>query len=78
MDRTTRIMTEEQRTAYLKSGGDRCPYCGDAEITNLGDPRVGNKVIMQRVYCTCCEISWFDVYTLSDCRSIIRRDAETE
>ena len=57
-------LTEEDKQKYVKSGGAVCPYCGEGNIegafceTNEG-------FASQKMFCTECEKSWYDIYTLT-------------
>ena len=57
-------LTEEDKQKYVKSGGAVCPYCGEWNVegafceTNEG-------FASQKMFCTECEKSWYDIYTLT-------------
>lgn len=58
-------LTEEQKKAYLDSGGSRCPYCGNDDIEgDLWDSDTGYTT--QRIVCHACDAAWRDIYSLSN------------
>ena len=60
-------ITRQQRSTYVRAGGNACPYCGSrsmkSEIVQY-DRLQG--VIEVQVDCMKCKRDWFDIFTLSN------------
>lgn len=57
--------TDEQRDAYIASGGTTCPVCGSIALE--GDSvDIDEGRAMQDVSCVDCNSTWTDVYTLTN------------
>ena len=55
--------------AYLRSGGCRCPFCGNEDIVGEG-VEIDAGIASQEVSCSACHRSWHDDYTLTGFREI--------
>lgn len=72
-DETTRLLTLGKppaqatidKTAYINSGGVKCPYCGSTDIEG-GSREQDDNYMLQEVLCLTCSHSWTDQYTLTD------------
>lgn len=58
-------MTPAQRTAYLESRGQRCPYCGAWWDIEGGPVTIDDGAAYQDVWCACGK-AWTDCYKLSN------------
>jgi len=56
-------LTDEQRAAYIKNGGLRCPFCSSENIDGI-ENNFDSGFMSQVVICTNCNESWSDVYKL--------------
>jgi transposase-like protein len=56
-------LTREQKRAYLKADGVRCPYCRSDEIEG-GHVDIDAGGASQRISCHACGRSWYDGYKL--------------
>ena len=55
----------EVREKYLRTRGERCPFCGSERIEG-GSFEGDGDTVWQDVECQACTRSWQDVYSLSD------------
>ena len=53
---------KERQERYLVQP-DRCPYCGSSDLTG-GSVTMEGGACSQRVWCSDCDHSWYDCYTL--------------
>jgi len=57
------ILTDEQKAEYVKTGGVKCPRCGEGDISadnlEIDSPRAWGKC-----YCEDCHLRWVDQYKL--------------
>jgi len=64
-------MDQEQKQAYLKSEGSKCPFCKSENIwggiTHSAKYYDGYE---QEVQCNECGKAWKDIYTLTDVEEI--------
>ena len=58
------MLTEEQKTRYVKLHGYHCPYCGEAKL-EYGAIEAADDGATQDVFCCACDKSWKDVLTLT-------------
>ena len=58
-------LTENQKVAYIGSGGVRCPHCKSENITG-SHIEVDSTSAWQDISCDDCEMEWRDIYTLTD------------
>lgn len=58
------MLTEEQKTKYLTSGGCTCPFCGSPDIAGQ-EVCVDAGIAWQDISCSDCGKGWQDVYTLT-------------
>ena len=63
-------LTKDQKKAYIKSRGTRCPYCKSENISaneNIqGDDDYGKCTII----CKACNAEWVDIYQLVDIENV--------
>lgn len=55
------LMTDAE---YVAAGGEKCPFCGGADIQGGLDCKEGRHLYIQANCVTCGEI-WTDAYTLT-------------
>ena len=58
-------LTDEQRAAYIASGGHACPFCGSDDLIGDEIEIDDAREVCQHVDCHYCDASWTDVYALS-------------
>jgi transposase-like protein len=57
-------LTDEQKKAYMDSGGLSCPYCGSEKIWAAGDPSMDGPEGVQLIKCPACGNCWMDLLGL--------------
>lgn len=55
-------MTDEE---YIKSAGNKCPYCKSVEIETTCPVQTDDSCAWQNVKCNDCEYEWQDIYNLA-------------
>jgi len=63
------MLSQQQKTDYIRNGAWCCPYCGSPNIT-AGSFEVTGTECFQPVYCLDCKASWQDVYQLTSIEEI--------
>jgi len=58
-------LTDRTKAHYLASGGALCPYCGEWNIEGAFC-ETGEGSATQKMFCSECGKSWYDIYTLTD------------
>ena len=58
-------MSPINKQAYIKSGGVKCPFCGEAGIAGGAYDTGDAGVVTQEVCCDICERTWTDIFTLT-------------
>ena len=59
-------LTKKQISAYLKSGGNSCPFCLSGDIEGTTDREYYGETQDHLIECLMCERQWRDVYKLTD------------
>jgi len=57
-------MTAQQRKEYKASGGQKCPWCDEADLI-FEEITVDFNTVTQEVFCPGCERYWFNVYAFT-------------
>lgn len=60
-----KILTEAKKKRYVKTGYNKCPYCGSHDIEG-SSVEIDGKSALQKIFCLSCERSWRDVYLLAE------------
>jgi len=63
-------MRKDKKEAYIKSGGENCPYCKSDNITGGSIFEVDSGHTWQPMFCNDCERSWKDIYELVDVEAV--------
>lgn len=59
------MITKEAKAKYLKGEACTCPAC-DSDNVEWESFRVFDGTARQPAYCTDCDLSWDEIYTLTD------------
>jgi len=62
-------LSDEQKKAYVESGGGKCPYCGSFNLEGQCMDADGS-MSWQEIICLECHKRWNDVYKLSEIEEI--------
>jgi hypothetical protein len=58
-------LTVKQKKAYIKAGGNKCPFCRSEDIES-SHFEVDSGHSWQPIFCHECESEWNDIYKLAD------------
>ena len=58
-------LTQRQINAHVRSGGLKCPYCGDEQTVGV-DMNFEGGSIYQDMRCLVCDRTWSDAYRLAN------------
>lgn len=61
----SKTLTNAQARAYIESGADTCPWCGDDNFDGDGNVTFHGDTVTNTVSCHSCGGQWNDVYTLT-------------
>lgn len=60
------MLTDEQKAAYVRTGGADCPYCGAKNaIEGMSGFGFEDAGTWQAIRCLKCGKQWQDIYTLT-------------
>jgi hypothetical protein len=63
------ILNAKERVRYIKSGGAKCPFCGNDDIEG-GPIQTDEGCALQKIECHVCGEFWNDIYSLIDIESL--------
>lgn len=63
------MLTQEQKTAYIDSGGVKCPYCASPDLLSAY-PIVHEAGADHPILCLSCKERWVDRYQLASIEEI--------
>ena len=58
-------LTDDEKKAYVDSGGSRCPYCFSQDVT-AGRHDADNDYVAFEITCETCGRIWSDIHKLAD------------